>query len=83
MKYAKRIAQRVIEGEAFVVDPKDKAMHSLNSVGSLIWQLVGKGSDRKMIARAVAEQFEVSEAQALVDVDEFLAKLRSMDLLEG
>lgn len=83
MKYAKRLAQRVIEGEAFVVDPRAKAMHSFNPVGSRIWELIGKGSDKKGMARTLSEEFEVSEAQALKDVEDFLAKLRKLELIEG
>lgn len=83
MKYAKRLAQRVIEGEAFVVDPKDKAMHSFNAVGSRIWELAGKVPDRMKIAETIAAEFDVTQAQAQRDVDEFLAKLKVMGLLEG
>lgn len=82
MRYAKRLAQRVIEGEAFVVDPRDKAMHSFNAVGSRIWELVGKGADEPQIARALSQEFDVGEEQARRDAAEFLSKLRSMGLLE-
>ena len=82
MKYAKRIAQRVIEDQAFVVDSKEKILHSFNPVASRIWQMVGRGAEAQAIARALAEEFDVTEAQAKADVREFLDKLVAMKLLD-
>ena len=83
MKYAKRLAFRVIEGQAFIVDPKDKVMHSLNPTATRIWQSLGQGKEPRDIARSIAEEFEVDAGRALEDVRSFLEELRSKQLLEA
>lgn len=50
-------------------------MMTLNSSGRILWQALETGCDREKLAEILTENYEVSLEQALVDVDEFLAKL--------
>lgn len=83
MRPAKRLAHRVIDGLAFVVDPKAKALHSFNETGSRLWQLLASGASPEEAARTLAEEFEVDEATARADAEAFFGKLRAMGLLDG
>jgi hypothetical protein len=80
---ARRLAHRVIEGLAFVVDPRAKALHSFNETGSRLWSLAASGASLGEAARALTEEFNVDEAAARADAGAFFEKLRSMGLLEG
>ncbi len=82
MKYSRRVAQRVIDGQAFVLDTKEQELHSLNPSGSRIWELAGRGGTPEKIARALADEFEVDYRRALCDVKGFLEKLRTLGLME-
>jgi hypothetical protein len=74
-------AHRVIDGQAVVVMPRDALLLTLNEVGSHIWQLLG---DRTVadLARAVAEEFDVTYEAALADTLRFLEDLRSRGMVE-
>ena len=50
MKPAKRLAHRVIEGQAFVLEPREKMIHSLNPAASFIWERLCKGRAEEEIA---------------------------------
>ncbi len=83
MRYSKKVAQRVIEGQAFALDTKAGRLHSFNASGSLIWELAGRGLKENEIARAVVDDFEVGYGDAAADVRKFLARLKAMGLVEG
>lgn len=82
MRFTKRVAQRVIEGKAFVLDTKAKSLHSFNPTGTRIWELAGRGETIDSIAAAIAEEFEVGLADATKDVTAFLDDLRAKELVE-
>mgnify|MGYP001598566896 CR=1 FL=1 len=83
MKPAKRLAHRVIEGQAFVLEPREKMIHSLNPAASFIWERLCKGRAEEEIAAELCGEFEVAPAAARADVAEFLAELRAKRLLEN
>ena len=59
-----RAAWRVYDGEAVVVSPDDSTLHTLNAVGSLIWEAAdGKTPMGAIVARICAE-FDVRPAEA-------------------
>ncbi len=79
---AKSLAHRLIEGQAFVLEPRARRLHSLNAVGSRIWQLLGLGRPPEIIAERLIEEFEVGLPKAREDVARFLSRLQAMGLLE-
>lgn len=83
MKPAKRLAHRVIEGQAFVLEPREKMIHSLNPAASFIWERLCKGRGEAEIAEELCGEFEVDPAAARADTAEFLAELRAKRLLEN
>lgn len=69
-----RIAARVVDGRALVVVLDEKALHTLNEVGTRVWELCD-GRDVEAIAAALAEEFEVEPGTALADVRRFVGEL--------
>lgn len=56
-------------------------MLTLNESGALLWRTLEHGADRAALVRALTTEYEVSEAQAAQDVDEFLDMLRKAGCL--
>lgn len=56
-------------------------MIMLNSVSLVIWQCLEKDVSFDDILKAVTDNFEVSQEQAVADISEFLDGMRSYNLL--
>ena len=48
---------------------------TLNESGCMLWHLLENETTREEMASALTEEYDVSYDEALVDVDEFIAKL--------
>jgi Coenzyme PQQ synthesis protein D (PqqD) len=69
-------------GESIVVlDLADSSYLSVNGTGTIIWQCLQSGSDIASILAAVLEKYDVDEETARVDIDRFLADLRTRRLI--
>ncbi len=75
-------AFRAIADEGgLVVDPGAHDVKVLNPVGSAIYGLLDGTRDLDAIVRAVVAEFDVDEATARKDVEDFLADLRERGML--
>lgn len=74
------VAHRIIDGTAVIVVPSTQSMHTLNEVGSFIWQTC-EGKTESEIAAAVAAEFDVDEATARADFATFAAELIEKKML--
>ena len=54
----------------------------LNDVSRVIWENLETETSPEQILAEVTENFEVSEEEARADIEEFLDKLRKMQILE-
>ncbi len=54
----------------------------LNDVSKVIWECLEQGTTLDCIVTALTDMFEVSDCEARTDVQNFLDKLRNMQLLE-
>lgn len=83
---AQRIASRVIDGKAVVIVIDQQQLHTLNEVGTFLWQALdpkkGEPKDVDALVHHVVESFDVSEAQARSDVQDFLGTLVGMGALQ-
>ena len=76
-----RVAARVVDGCALIVVIDAKQLHTLNAVGTRVWELcVGRSVDA--IADAVVGEFEVERETALADVTRFVTELTATGALE-
>ena len=77
-----RTAARVVDGKALIVVVDQKQLHTLNSVGTRVWELCD-GRDIGAIASVVASEFEVDRATALADVQQFVQQLTELGALHA
>jgi pyrroloquinoline quinone biosynthesis protein D len=76
-----RVAARVVEGKALIVVIDEKKLHTLNEVGTRVWELCD-GRSLDAIAAAIVDEFEVDVQTALRDVQRFVGELRALGALE-
>lgn len=76
-----RAAWRVYDGEAVVVSPADSMLHTLNPVGTLIWEAADGRTSVGTIAARLCDVFEVDRDRAARDVTAFVETLRERGLL--
>ena len=78
---ADRVTWRRVGDELVVLDLVASAYLSVNDTGAAVWELLDRGSPRVDLVAALLEAFEVDEATAASDVDEFIADLSGRGLL--
>jgi hypothetical protein len=69
------VAAKVIDGEAIMINLSNGMYYSMDGAGALIWGLVEQGHSLQEIASAIARQYEITPAQAEVDVERLAAEL--------
>ena len=86
MKINGEFILREVAGDTILVPVGSTALRfngiiTLEAVGTLIWKGLEAGKDRDVILAEILETFEVEEAEAAKDLDEFLQQLRAHDFL--
>ena len=76
-----RVAFQILDGAAFLVQPRDHTMHRLDDVGTFIWEALGRPRTADEVARSVEEAFEVEAETAARDAREFLGELETRGLV--
>lgn len=71
---ASRIAARVVDGKAVIVVIDTRELHTLNEVGTFVWEALGEDRVRSVgeLVEAVEAEFEVERARAAEDVARFV-----------
>ena len=72
---------RVIDGEAVIMDPQQGKVLALNQVGSFIWELLDSPHSQGDLLDKICREFNVGREEAAADLEEFLAVLKSKDLV--
>lgn len=86
MKIRKELLKREVGGEAFLV-PLGKTVYDSNGLfvltelGAFIWDLLPEADNADQILEKILLEYEVDEAVARADLEEFLNKLREMNIL--
>ena len=86
MKIKKELIKREIAGDAILV-PVGKNVYDtnglfmLNELGAIIWNLLPEAEGEADILEKVLAEYDVEEAVAKADIQEFLNRLRDMDVL--
>jgi hypothetical protein len=63
----KDVAWRMIDGEAVIITPADSQMHTLNDVGTRIWELITGDRTLREVALVLCAEFEVEKDRAEKD----------------
>jgi hypothetical protein len=74
------VAFRVLDGRAVIVVPGTQEMHTLNEVGTFVWQDC-EGLTVDQTVAAIVAQFEVDESEARADLDAFVRDLLAKRML--
>jgi hypothetical protein len=78
----RRVASRVIDGQALLLDPGRDELQRLNEVGSFLWGLIKeRRHDVDALRAALAEAFEVEPSAAGIDLQDFLNELEARGLI--
>lgn len=75
-------ASRDIAGEAIILSAKDSMLHSLNELGTAIWNLLEKPRKVEEIVTALLEEYDVERAELEKDLVEFLTELVEKKLVQ-
>lgn len=81
---SRRTASRVVDGRAVVVVIDEQRLHTLNLVGTHVWNLAD-GRSIAAIVDDVIREFDVDPEKATSDVLEFveqLVRLGALDIVE-
>lgn len=83
----KELIKRQIAGDTILVPVGQAVLESnglfaLNELAAFIWGLLPQAENAQEICDAVLAEYDVTEAEAIRDIGEFLAKLREMDIIE-
>ncbi len=87
MKIKKELVKRDIAGDILLV-PVGKTVYEsnglfiLNEVGAFLWDRLETADTEEDLLTALLEEYEITEVIARKDVQEFLGKLRQLDILE-
>ncbi len=86
MQIKKELIKRQIAGDVILV-PVGKTVldHNglflLNELGGFLWDLLPEAENADVLLRAVLEDFDVDEATAKADIEDFLNNLRKLNIL--
>ena len=82
----KELIKRESAGETVLV-PVGKAVYDanglfvMNELGAFLWDRLGEADSIQSLTAAVLEHYEVDEATAKADIEEFLEALRKLDVI--
>ena len=87
MKINANFVLRQVAGAWIVLSVADETVNfngmlTLNETGIMLWHLLEKGSTREALAEALTDEYDVTYAEALADVDEYIGKLERAGCLE-
>ena len=86
MKIKKEFILREIVGE-FILVPINKStskfdgLITTNEVGKFIWENYESSKDEEDLLHKILEEYEVEEKEAKEDLEEYLDKLRQVDII--
>jgi hypothetical protein len=72
---------REVDGEVVVLDVETDKVHQLNATASFIWRLCEEGQAPEVMARRLAERFDVAESVAFQDASVIIEQLRALGLV--
>ena len=86
MKFKKEFMLREIVGETILIPMGDSNNHfngirTINELGKFIWENLESSKDEEELLHKILEEYEVEEKEAKEDLDEFLDKLRQVDII--
>ena len=86
MKLKKQFVLREIVGEAVLVPigesaARFKGLLTVNELGKFIWENIESAKDEEELLQRILDEYEVDKDVAKDDLDEFLGKLKEIDII--
>ena len=86
MTIKKELIRREIAGEVILVPVgktalENNGLFTLNELGGFLWDLLPQAESELDLLKAVLDEYEVSEAEALEEIREFLNQLTKLGIL--
>ena len=86
MNIRKQLVKRNIAGDVILVPVGDasleiKGLLTLNETGELLWDALPEAVDEAALTAALRAEYDVDDATARRDVEDFLAKLRELQVI--
>ena len=86
MTIKKEFIKREIAGDTILVPVgqtvyDSNGLYVMNALASFLWDRLPQAETEAELCAAVLEEYEVSQAEALADIGEFLTTLRGMGIL--
>lgn len=76
------VIERMIDGEAVLLDTNTGVYYSLEDTGSRIWEMLDGTMTISDIVSRIVEEYEVSEDRAIEDAGKLFADLEREGLVE-
>jgi hypothetical protein len=73
-----KLAARIIEGEAVIINLPSQEALVLNPVGTRIWEMIDGKKTVREIASLIASEYQISQEIALQDTIEFINELKDI-----
>ena len=83
IKTADTVRETINQDGAVLLDIKQGLCFSMNPVGARIWEMLKAECTVDQIASALEREFQVPRAQIEADIDDFLAELKTRNLILG
>ena len=75
------VAAKVIDGEAIIMNLSNGLYYSMDNVGAVVWELLGRGQSLDEIADVLTGLYRVERATAMVDVQRLVRELLDENLM--
>jgi len=80
---AEAITWREVDGEIVALELATSTYLAINRTGTLVWSALIEGASEEDLAADLARAWGISLEQAALDIEAFLASIRTRGLLEG
>ena len=75
------IAWQEVDSETLLLDLRASKYLSVNPSATVLWRLLAEGTTRDALVTALIARYQIDQAQAAADVDEFLADCLARELI--
>ncbi|MEW6041043.1 MAG: PqqD family protein [Elusimicrobiota bacterium] len=78
----KKLAWRIIEGKAYILNPEKSELHCLNGVATSAWEYISKGLEFEELCEKIYQEYDVKREVLVRDLTELLQELRKKSLIK-
>lgn len=78
---SEKVAHRVVDGAAYLVDAETTKLYALNPVATDVWDLCDGQHSVADIARCIEDRYDVGADRATADVKKFITDFVDLGLL--